>query len=155
MKYKKGFTLIEILIAISLLSILTLISMGFVFATQRVNNTLSGKIDENVNVRIALEFLSREISNSNEVFLIEEIDGTINEIEEVNVISVRDNPLTYLKIGEKKIYIINEIIRYDTKSQQVVSGIKAFSVKHGGQGVYFIGVYSENYYLSTCVYKGK
>lgn len=153
---KSGFTLIEVMISLCILSILMLVTFNFVLYNDR-NYSRSGKgIDESVNLRIGLEFLVNQIASADRVELVN-LSGSANAI---NVISISSySPGVYLKItygtDVDKIYILRNILRYNTASEQIVSGIKSFSIEDRGRGVYKISISSEKQTLSTLIYRRK
>lgn len=151
---KRGISLIEIMIALSILSIIAAASLGFYYTNKRAYKALSNSVDDSVNVRIALEYFFRRIINSNNVSLIEKKDGIEIEADEITVNSVNNN-LSYIYIDGDKIFIFEDIIRCNQKSEHVVSGIKSFTIKKNGEGTYFIKVTSENFSQSTKVSRRK
>lgn len=148
---KKGFTLVEIMIALFILSIIAAVSLGFYITNRRAYTSLSCSVEDGVNVRIALEYLFRRIENSNNVLLIENRDGSEIEVDEITVNSVNTLPKFYIYIDGEKIFIIDDIIRCNQKSEHVVSGIKSFTIKKNREGVYFIKAASDNFSQSTKV----
>lgn len=151
---KRGISLIEIMIALSILSIIASASLGFYYTNKRAYKALSNSVDDSVNARIALEYFFRRIINSNNVSLIEKKDGIEIEADEITVNSVNNN-LSYIYIDGDKIFIFEDIIRCNQKSEHVVSGIKSFTIKKNGEGTYFIKVTSENFSQSTKVSRRK
>lgn len=153
---KKGFTLIEIMISLCILSILVLITFNFVLYNDK-NYSSSGKgIDESINLRIGLEFLVNQIASADRVELID-LSGTVNAIKVTSISSY--NPGVYLKItygaDVDKVYILRNILRYNTASEQIVSGIESFSIEDRGRGLYKISISSESQTLSTLIYRRK
>lgn len=148
---KKGFTLVEIMITLFILSIIAAVSLGFYISNRRAYTSLSHSVEEGVNVRIALEYFFRRIESSNNVLLIENRDGDEIEVDEITVYSVDTLPKFYIYIDGEKIFIIDDIIRCNQKSEHVVSGIKSFTIKKNGEGVYYIRVASNNFSQSTKV----
>lgn len=148
---RRGISLIEIMIALSIFSIIAAASLGFYCTNRREYKALSNSVDNGVNVRIALEYFFRRIFNSNNVSLIEKKDGIEIETDEITVNSNQ----SYICIDGDKIFIFEDIIRCNEKSEHVVSGIKSFTIKKNGEGIYFIKVISENFSQSTKVARRK
>lgn len=152
---RRGFTLIEIIISLSILSILIVMSLGFVYGNEKIYSSTSKDIDGNVNLRIGLEFLINEILDADKVELVDKSSGREIVSKSIIVTTVSGTTGSYLKINGDLVYIKNSILRNDTLSQQVVSGIKAFSIEDRGEGLYKIVISSDKSSLSTIIYKRK
>lgn len=150
---RRGFTLIEIIISLSILSILIVMSLGFVYGNEKIYSSTSKDIDGNVNLRIGLEFLINEILDADKIELIDKSSGKEIVSRSILVTNVSGTIGSYLKINGDLVYIKNSILRNDTLSQQVVSGIKAFSIEYRGEGLYKIVISSDKSSLSTIIYK--
>ncbi|EYE89735.1 hypothetical protein Q428_01395 [Fervidicella metallireducens AeB] len=155
MKRKSGITLVELIIAIFLLSIIAAVTFDFIFTNYRFYLLYSFKADENQNVRIAVEYLSKGITNAKEVKLIKKINNREFTAQEIVAEDKEGNYSQYVYLDDKKIYLLNGIIRCDTSSQHVVSGIKSFEIKDKGRGLYTITVNGKEYSQSTNIFKGK
>lgn len=152
---RRGFTLIEIIISLSILSILIVMSLGFVYGNEKIYSSTSKDIDGNINLRIGLEFLINEILDADKVELVDKSSGREIVSKSIIVTTVSGTTGSYLKINGDLVYIKNSILRNDTLSQQVVSGIKAFSIEDRGEGLYKIVISSDKSSLSTIIYKRK
>lgn len=152
---KRGLTLIELIIVIALLSVIAMSTLSFVLSAERLHTTLVGEVDEGVNLRIALEYLTREIKNSSSLRLIKREGYSEKEVPMVVVESVSYNSPQYLYIDSERVFLIDNIIRRTTESYHIVSGIKSFWVENLGDGLYTIGVNSESQSLTTRIYRGK
>lgn len=155
MKRKSGITLVELIITIFLLSIIAAITFNFMLNNYSCYLLYSFKTDENQNVRIAVEYLSKGIMSAKEVKLIKKINNKEFLVEEIEVEDKEGNYNQYVYLDDKKIYLLNGIIRCDTSSQHVVSGINSFKIKDKGMGLYTITVSGKEYSQSTNIFKGK
>lgn len=152
---EKGFTLVEIIIGLSIVSIIVTICLEFYISNYRYYLKLSNEVDEEVNLRIAIEYLYDVIMSSQGVELVKNVGNIKTFVNEIDVESGATQPEQYLFADNKKIYIVNDIIRCDQNSNHVVSNIKEFSIKRRGLVIYIITVKSQNHSLKTNIYKRK
>jgi prepilin-type N-terminal cleavage/methylation domain-containing protein len=151
----KGLTLVEVLISIFLLSIIAVLTLGFVNSSNYLRRQAASRVDENMNLRIGLEYLAREIQEAKSLKLIEKINHSETEVDEFEAESVSSNPRFYVYIDGERLFLIDNIIRRHTESQQIVSGIKTFSIKYNEEGLYTLKISSEKHSVSTRIYKRK
>lgn len=155
MRRKPGFTLVEVLISVLILSILALYTLNFILSSELTGRRTIEGVDDNMNLRMGLEYLAREIHGADSIRLIERIGGSENEVTFIEAGSVDINPRFYFYINEDKIFLIDNILRRHTESHQIISGIKSFSVKSTEEGIYTIKITSEGNSVSTKVCRGK
>ncbi|WP_078695753.1 PilW family protein [Caloramator quimbayensis] len=127
----KGFTLIEVLLMIIVLSSITVYVMNFLFHYNNFVWKIEDNVDIQENMKIAMDFLYDSIVKA----------GSIN---------IENNSIY---IDGKKFYIKNNILRYDTDSQQIASGITKIEIIKisDNQNLYFIKIYSNNKIETTYV----
>jgi prepilin-type N-terminal cleavage/methylation domain-containing protein len=130
---KKGFTLIEVISVVAILSIITAVSLNFFNFNNRVFYTICSSVDKKANMRIAMEFIYTRIRDSQTISF----------------------PNRILTVDGKRIYIKNNILRYDVDSQQVAPLITELNIVDKGSGLYEISLFSEEYTLSTFVKRRK
>jgi prepilin-type N-terminal cleavage/methylation domain-containing protein len=152
---RRGFTLIEVLVSISILSIIAVSTLSFVGSSDSLGRDIIERVEENMNLRIGLEYLAREIQGADSVRLIKKVNYSETEVDEIEASSVSSNPGFYIYIDGEKLFLIKNILRRHTESQQIVSGIKSFYIKSEEGELYTIKISSENYSLSTRIYKRK
>lgn len=129
MMRKKGYTLIETLIASMICFFITIYVFNFLF----YNNIFLYKIEDITNMQenmnIAADFLYENIIKSNDI-----------RIEDSN-----------FYIDGKRVYIKNNILRFDTDSQQIASGITKIHIKKMEGKLYtltlYFGSYSSTFYV--------
>jgi prepilin-type N-terminal cleavage/methylation domain-containing protein len=126
---KKGFTLIEVVLSLSILCIIAVISIDFIKLNDRVFYNISDSIDRKSNLRIAMEFLYR----------------TIRDCDSIEILS------NGIKVDNERIYIKNNILRYSVDSQQIAPNITNFSVDKITDILYKIHISSEDAELITFV----
>lgn len=152
---KHGTIYVEIILALSILSIVASASLGFYITNYKNYINISRNTNEAANMRIALEYLVDEISSSDEIGLVKKVEGSDIYVEELSIENAFYEPASYLMAGGNKIYIINNIIRCNEKSNHVVSGIKAFSIKRKKPYLFTITVKTEKLSNETNIYKRK
>lgn len=132
---KKGFTLIEIIAALFIFSIIVAITFNFINFNNYLFSNISSSVDKKGNLRIAMDFVIEKIRNGN-VIIIEENNGKVT-------------------IDGKSIYVKNNILRYDVDSQQIAPEITDFKVFHENEtsGLYRVRIVSEIYSFETFVMK--
>lgn len=150
---KRGITYLEIIIAISIISIIASISLGFYVTNYKNYLMISSDTDEDENLRIAVEYLIEEVVNSGEIELMNSFNGSYISADEINVENTSGDIKSYLLAGSNKIYIVNNIIRCNENSNHVVSGIKSFSIKRKKEKLYTITVSTDKFSAKTNVYK--
>jgi prepilin-type N-terminal cleavage/methylation domain-containing protein len=135
MKIKKGFTLIEILVVLFIFSIIVVVCLNFFTTNNKIYSKVSKDVDKHSNVRIALEFVSKKIRDGKTI-----------------VISDSGRKIS---VDSKYIYLNNNILRYDTDSQQIASGITDinFQEVNAEDGLYKIKITSNDYSLTTLIDK--
>lgn len=150
---KRGFSFVEVVIGMAIILVIAEISLEMYISNYRNYLKLSSYVDENTNLRIALEYIADEIINSKNVKLVKINENIHTFVDEINVNSEVWQPKQYLLIDDKKIYIVNNIIRFNQNSNHVVSNIKSFSIKKNELMLYTITVNSKSLSLKTNVYK--
>lgn len=150
---KRGITYLEIIIALSILSIIASISLGFYITNYKIYIKMSSDTDENTNCKIALEYFIDVIMNSKGIKLVNKVEGSDVFVDEICVENAVNEPAKYLLAGTDKIYIVNNIIRCNEKSNHVVSGISSFSIKREKGKLYTITINTDKYSIKTNVYK--
>ncbi|TDT61964.1 PilW family protein [Fonticella tunisiensis] len=132
---KKGFTLIEIIAALFIFSIIVAITFNFINFNNYLFSNISSSVDKKGNLRIAMDFVIEKIRNGN-VIIIEENNGKVT-------------------IDGKSIYVKNNILRYDVDSQQIAPEITDFKVflENETSGLYRVRIVSEIYSFETFVMK--
>jgi prepilin-type N-terminal cleavage/methylation domain-containing protein len=128
-KRKRGFTLIEMLIALALLVIICSVTLGIYNNSMKSFDSLSESVDKRGNCRIALDFI---VSNLKEATTISTANSCVN-------------------LDGHKIYLKNNILRYDYDSEQVASSISEFSVVALSSFLYKITVKAVDYNAQTIV----
>ncbi|QCX32715.1 hypothetical protein FDN13_02780 [Caloramator sp. E03] len=126
---RKGYSLIETLIAAMICSFITIYMLDFI----SYNNIFLYKIEDITNIQenmnIAADFLYENIIKSNDI-----------RIEDNNFF-----------IDGKRVYIKNNILRFDTDSQQIASGITKIQIKKMKDRLYtltlYFGSYSNTFYV--------
>lgn len=152
---KQGTVYLEIILALSILSVVAAVSLGFYMTNYKNYINISCNTNEAANMRIALEYLVDEIVSSDEIGLVKKVGSSDIYVEELNIENAVFAPANYLMAGSDKIYIINNIIRCNEKSNHVVSGIKSFSIKRRKPDLYTITVKTERLSNETNIYKRK
>ncbi|SKA81837.1 hypothetical protein SAMN05443428_104124 [Caloramator quimbayensis] len=123
--------MIEVLLMIIVLSSITVYVMNFLFHYNNFVWKIEDNVDIQENMKIAMDFLYDSIVKA----------GSIN---------IENNSIY---IDGKKFYIKNNILRYDTDSQQIASGITKIEIIKisDNQNLYFIKIYSNNKIETTYV----
>lgn len=152
---KKGITLVETIIVISLLSTIIIITYSFIKTNDNIYLGMSSRSDNSINTRIGMEYIVDRIINSQSIQLIEYSNPGYNA-SHIRVETVVGNPTNILVIDGERIYIkkdtlqingtqkIENILRCDTDSQQVVPGIYAFEIWNKGNNLYLITLFLSN-----------
>lgn len=152
---KKGITLIEMLIVLSLFSIIAIITYSFLLSNDNVYLKMSKHSDNMINNRIGMEYLVERVMEAQTIQLREYTNPGIS-LPHIRVETKLGNPTNVLDIDGDRLYIkkdistingiqrIENILRCDTDSQQVVPGIYAFEIWDKGGGLYFITIFIEN-----------
>lgn len=130
---RKGFTLIEVVAVVAIFLIVTTMSFNFFNFNNRIFYNICSSVDQKANMRIAMEFIYTHIRDS-------------------QTISFQNKILT---VDGRRIYIRNNILRYDTDSQQVAPLITSFNIIDKGSGLYEISLLSNEYLLTTYVKRRK
>lgn len=154
---EKGITYLEIIIALSIFSIIAAALFRFYISNVKSYFRISCDIDEEVNSRIALEYLIDIILNSEKIGLVKVDGGKEFFMDEIKIDDEDGvvEPVKYLLAGNNKIYVVNKIIRCNQKSNHVVSGIESFSIKRKEERLYTLTVKAKNILIQTNVYKRK
>lgn len=152
---KKGLTLVEMLVALSLFSILVLIAYSIINSNDTMYKIISRNSDSRINARIAMEYIIDRIMDAHTVQL-QESSNPCNNAAHIRVETRQGSPANALIIDGDRFYIkqsskiINgkqikeNIMRCGTDSQQVVPGIYAFEIWDKGSGLYYITLYMDN-----------
>lgn len=152
---RRGLTLIEVLIALFLLSLLAVGTLSFVKYNDTSSRRLSSGVDEETNLRIALDYFTRVIQSGEEIRLIKVEGSGPREVDFILAENRTSSPLQYMEMDGEEIFLSDNIIRRETESQHIVSGIESFWVRHMGGGLYTVGVSSKGHSVSTRIYKRK
>lgn len=152
---KKGFTLVEILVALSLFSIILLTGYGLISSNDSIYSKIQVESDCRINIRIGIEYLTDRIMEAKSVFLSQ--DGNLeNSVEHIRVETCSGNPKDTLIIDGEKLYIkkdikvimgirrVENILRCNSDSQQIVPNIYAFEIWDKGSGLYLVKIYKDN-----------
>lgn len=128
---KKGFTLIEVLFTLIVLSTISVYIMNFLFHYNNFVCKIKDNVDTQENMKIAMDFL-------------------YDIILKADSIKIENNSIF---IDGKKVYIKNNILRYDTDSQQIASGITKIEIEkiYDNQNLYFVKMYSNDNVQSTYI----
>jgi prepilin-type N-terminal cleavage/methylation domain-containing protein len=152
---KKGITLIEMLVVLSLFSIISIVTYSFIISKDNVYLKMSNHSDNMINNRIAMEYLVERVMDSQIIQLREYTNPEISA-PHIRVETKLEGPTNLLVVDSDRLYIkkdistingkqrIENIIRCDTDSQQVVPGIYAFEIWDKGNGLYLITLFIEN-----------
>lgn len=140
---------------ISLFSIILIVIYSFLNLNNNVYLGISKISDSSINTRIAMEYLIDRITNSKSIKL-QELGKPEVSVSHIRVETREGSPTNILYIDGERIYIkkdklkingkekIENILRCDTDSQQVVPGIYAFEVWDLGNGLYQIAIFLDN-----------
>lgn len=128
---KKGFTSIELLMTLIILSTISVYIMNFLFHYNSFVLKIEDNVDTQENMKIAMDFLYDIISKADSI-----------KIEKDSIF-----------IDGKKVYIKNNILRYDTDSQQIASGITKIEIEkiYDNQNLYFVKMYSNDNVQTTYI----
>lgn len=152
---KKGITLVETIIVLSLLSVIIITTYCFIKTNDNVYSKISSSSDYSINTRIAMEYIVDRIINS-KIILLKEYSNPENNASHIRVETTMGNPTNLLFIDGERIYIkknppstngmqkVENILRCDTDSQQVVPGIYAFEIWNKGNDLYLITLFLSN-----------
>lgn len=69
LKNKKGYSLVEMLVYVSLLGIITVVIVGVFFTISRTNSRIVAAIEINSNAYSAMERMAYEVSNAKNIYL--------------------------------------------------------------------------------------
>ncbi|MCX7885187.1 MAG: type II secretion system GspH family protein [Caloramator sp.] len=118
---KNGYTLIEVLMATIILAVLLSYVLNFLYYYNAFIKKIESNVDIQENMKIAADFLYENI------------------IKAQNIDVEKD----FLLIDGKRIYIKDNILRYDTDSQQIASGISKIEIKkiEDIQNLYFLSLH--------------
>jgi hypothetical protein len=125
----KGFSLIELIIALAFLMIICSITFDAYNNSMKSFKALSKGIDGRGNSRIALDFI---VCN---------LKGATNISSTSNCVN----------LDSHKIYLKNNILRYDYDSEQVANNISGFSVVAMNKLLYRVTVKADGYDTGTVV----
>lgn len=128
---KSGFTLIETVLVLFIISLISIASLSFIQFNINLFRNMEDSIDKQSNIRIAVDFV-------------------YDRIKEAKDIKVFDDEIM---LDGKRVYVKNNILRYDTDSQQIACGInqiKVYEIKNNGK-LYCINVSSGDFSQTTLV----
>lgn len=152
---KKGITLVETIIVLSLLSIIIIITYCFIKTNDNIYLKISSYSDSSINTRIAMEYIVDRIVDCQSIQL-KEYTNPENNVQHIRVETQMGTPTNILVIDGERIYIkkdtllingiqkIENILRCDTDSQQVVPGIYAFEIWNKGNDLYLVTLFLSN-----------
>lgn len=132
-----------------------MITNGFIKTNDNVYLVMSKSSDHSINTHIAMEYLVDRIMNSQSIRLQEYTNPEVNA-PHIRVETKQGTPTNILLIDGERIYLkkdtliingkqnIENILRCDTDSQQVVPGIYAFEIWDRGNGLYQIDLFADN-----------
>ena len=131
---KRGFTIVELMISLSIMVIIITICFNTYLLTLREFAVLEGGVDGKANVRIAMDFITERIREGRSI---------IFGVEDVT-------------IDGDRIYLRNNILRHGTDSQQIANNINSFGViRVNDGGLYKVSVVSGSLCTNTLIRKRK
>lgn len=121
---ERGYTLIEAVLSAILLSYMLIYILNFLFYNKIFMKKLEYFTDLQENMSIASDFLYENIVKAKDIKI--------------------NNDSFY--IDGKKVYVKNNILRFDTDSQQIAYGIKKIQIKsiENNYKLYMLTIYGEN-----------
>lgn len=128
---KKGFTLIESMSALFIISIVVIWTLKFYKQSNSMIRSIESETTINTNLRIAQEFLVEKVRDSNTILL---NGGSII-------------------INGERIFVQNGILRLKTESQQIAPNVAKVTVENLGDNTYRITTIGKYETLSTIVKK--
>ncbi|SHF02401.1 MULTISPECIES: PilW family protein [Caloramator] len=132
---KKGFTLIESIVALFIFLIIVFISLDFYSFTIGINKKVGKDNSDIINATIALDFISDKIRT--------------DKIQLIN--SMNKNRLEIFKTSDGGIlYIKNGILRFNVDSQQIVPQIDYVLVEKKSEKLYKITITTSLNNKYTC-----
>ncbi|MBZ4662423.1 MAG: hypothetical protein JG776_105 [Caloramator sp.] len=132
---KKGFTLVESIVALFIFLIIVLISLDFYSFTFEINKKMSKDNSDLINATIAIDFISDKIRT--------------DKIQLIN--STNKNRLEIFKTSYGGVlYIKNGILRYNVDSQQIVPQIDYVLVEKKSEKLYKVTVTTNLNNKYTC-----
>lgn len=152
---RKGISIIETLVVLSLLSIIITGAYCFIKTAENIYSIIDKNSDSSINTRIAMEYIVDRIMDSNSIVLKDYNNPGVNA-SHIRVETRQGTPTNILLIDGERIYIkkdtliingkekVENILRCDTDSQQVVPGIYALEVWDRGNGLYKIDLFLDN-----------
>lgn len=130
---KKGFTLIEVIVSLFIISIVIIGSVGFYNMGRKLLNTTYSQGIINSNLRIAQEFVAEKVENSATLIL----NGN-------NIL-----------IDGNRLFVDKMILRYGTGSQQIATDIVDVFIENLGDDICRVTIKGEYEVLSTIVKRGE
>lgn len=132
MKTKKGYTIVENLVALFIVSIVIIGSVKFYIESKKALNNISNKSVMLTNLKISQEFV-------------------VNKVKEANDININSGKIY---IDGNELYVKNNILRYKTSSQQISPNIIKVSIESVGEDIYKITIYGEEDTAISIVKRG-
>ncbi len=132
MKTKKGYTIVENLVALFIVSIVIIGSVKFYIESKKALNNISNKSVMLTNLKISQEFV-------------------VNKVKEANEININSGKIY---IDGNELYVKNNILRYKTSSQQISPNIIKVSIESVGEDIYKITIYGEEDTAISIVKRG-
>jgi prepilin-type N-terminal cleavage/methylation domain-containing protein len=131
---RKGFTIVELMIALFISSIIIIICFRFFLLNLKEFNIINGEVDGNANTRIAMDFIVEHIREGHDL-----------------IIGAGD-----VTIDGDRIYLKNNILRHGTDSQQIAYNITSFGVvRLKSEGLYKVTIMSFELCQNTLINKRK
>ncbi|MEG2338543.1 MAG: prepilin-type N-terminal cleavage/methylation domain-containing protein [Clostridium sp.] len=130
---KRGFTLIEALVGVIILSITIIGCVKFYKSVSQSYSVIDKKGESSVNLQIAHEF-------------------TVSKVQEASDINLLGHD--YL-IDGNRIFVQNGTLRYITASQHIAPNISEFKIEHVSNNLYRITTGTTFERLSTIVKRGE
>lgn len=132
MKTKKGYTIVENLVALFIVSIVIIGSVKFYIESKKTLNNISNKSVMLTNLKISQEFI-------------------VNKVKEANEININSGKIY---IDGNELYVKNNILRYKTSSQQISPNIIKVSIESVGEDTYKITIQGEEDSAISIVKRG-
>ncbi|MCX7695069.1 MAG: prepilin-type N-terminal cleavage/methylation domain-containing protein [Caloramator sp.] len=132
---KKGFTLIESIVALFIFLIIVIVSLDFYGYSISLNKELNNNNSDIINANIAFDFITDKIRT-----------GKIQLINSIN-----NNRLEVFKTSDGGIlYIKNGILRFNSDSQQIVPDINYVFVEKKSDKLYKVTITTKSKNEYTC-----
>ena len=118
MRRKKGYTLVENLVALFIIAIVIIGSVKFYIESKKSLNNINNKSTMYTNLKISQEFI-------------------VNKVRECNEININSGKIY---IDGNELYVRGEILRYKTSSQQISPDIIKVSIENIGDDTYKVTI---------------